>query len=141
MSTLQQIRQGLSRAWGSVQEGWQEFRDLAGDALTRFQPRSSNTAVTPSGSSEDNSSLSRNARWGLLAAEVEDTGDQIGVSLEAPGLEPEDVDIEVVGDVLIVRGEKNVSREQTRGSFHVTERAYGHFERAIRLPATSSAWN
>jgi hypothetical protein len=38
-------------------------------------------------------------------------------------------------DILIVRGEKKLAREETRGHYHVMERAYGQFERAIRLPA------
>ncbi len=34
-----------------------------------------------------------------------------------------------------MRGEKKVQRERTRGEYHVMERAYGRFERALRLPA------
>lgn len=38
MSKLQQLRLGIARAWDSVAEGRREFRELAGDALTRLQP-------------------------------------------------------------------------------------------------------
>ncbi len=131
MSTVQQIRQGLSRAWDSLAEGWRELRDLAGDALTRFQPKS------PGGEIEtaEDRIVQRASRWGLLAAEVTDSDDTVQVMLEAPGLDPDDFEIEVVDDVLVVRGEKKVSREEKRGHYHVMERAYGQFERAIRLPA------
>ena len=44
-------------------------------------------------------------------------------------------DIEVVGNTLVVRGEKKLARDEVRGRYHVMERAYGQFERAIRLPA------
>jgi HSP20 family protein len=34
----------------------------------------------------------------------------------------------------VVRGEKRIERERTQGRYHVTECAYGSFERAIPLP-------
>lgn len=131
MSTMNQLRQGISRAWDSLTEGWREFRELAGDALTRFQPK------TPRGDADtaEDRIVSRASRWGLLAAEVADNDESVQVMLEVPGLDAEDFDIEVRDDVLVVRGEKRLSREETRGNYHLMERAYGQFERAIRLPA------
>jgi HSP20 family protein len=131
MSTLHQIREGLTKAWDSLTVGWRELRELAGDALTRFQPKISRGDVETA----EERIVSRASRWGLLAAEVSDNDDEIEVMLEIPGLEPGDFALEVVGDVLVVRGEKKISREQTRGHYYIMERAYGQFERAIRLPA------
>lgn len=131
MSTVTQLREGLSKAWDTLTIGWRELRELAGDALTRFNPRTARGEVE---SAEDRI-VSRASRWGLLAAEVTETDDTVDVLLEVPGLEPEDFEIDVRGDLLVVRGEKRVSREETRGHYHVMERAYGQFERAIRLPA------
>ena len=68
MSTLHQLRQGLSTAWDSLTEGWKEFRELAGDALTRFQ---SNT-VHSEAEKTDGHIVNRASRWELLAAEVAD---------------------------------------------------------------------
>lgn len=133
MSTLQDVRSGLSRAWESLTIGWRELRELAGDALTRFHPRA---ARDEPGSSEEGNVMHRPARWGLLAAEVSDNGDSLYVTLEAPGLDPNDIVIEVRDDVLVVRGEKRISRERTSGHHYIMERAYGQFERAIRLPDT-----
>ncbi|HET6628864.1 MAG TPA: Hsp20/alpha crystallin family protein [Woeseiaceae bacterium] len=132
MSTVTQFREGLSKAWDTLTIGWRELRELAGDALTRFNPRTTRGEVE---SAEDRI-VSRASRWGLLAAEVTETDDTVDVLLEAPGLEPDDFEIDVRGDLLIVRGEKRVSREETRGHYHIMERAYGQFERAIRLPAS-----
>jgi HSP20 family protein len=128
MSSLQQVREGLTKAWDTITIGWRELRELAGDALTRFNPRA---AQAPS----DEAAALRGARWGLLAAEVTDADGTVEVALEAPGLEPGDFEIELHGDILVVRGEKKVSREETRGHYYVMERAYGRFERAIKLPA------
>ena len=40
----------------------------------------------------------------------------------------------MVENYLVVSGQKKVEREKTEGRYHVLERAYGHFERAIPLP-------
>jgi HSP20 family protein len=67
----------------------------------------------------------------------EDT--QVVVRLEAPGMEREDFDISVVqGRTLVVRGEKRVEREESRGRYHVIESAFGLFERVIALPVEVS---
>jgi HSP20 family molecular chaperone IbpA len=55
--------------------------------------------------------------------------------IEVPGMESDDFDIQVVDDVLVVRGEQPVEREGTQGRYHVTEQAYATFERAVQLPA------
>ena len=130
MSTLTELRQGIHKVWDSLTVGWRELRELAGDALTRFQPK---TSRSDEETAEDRI-VSRAARWGLLAAEVADEGDHIQVMLEVPGLDPDDFEIVVHDDMLVVRGEKRLSRHETKGHYHLMERAYGRFERAIRLP-------
>lgn len=130
MSSLVQLRQGISKAWDSLTVGWRELRDLAGDALTRFQPKSSRADAE---SAEDRL-VNRASRWGILAAEIVDDGVNVQVMLEIPGLDAKDFDIEVRDDVLVVRGEKRLSRQETTGHYHLMERAYGAFERAVRLP-------
>ena len=131
MSTLQQLRHGLGNAWDSLADGWRQLRERASQALTRFTP------VRHRGELEtaDEQLLERASRWGLMAAEVKETDDEVVVRLEAPGLEPDDFDISVIDDILVVRGEKRLEREEKRGRYHVMERAYGSFERAIQLPA------
>lgn len=132
MSTLEQIRHGLSQAWDSITEGWQQLRERASQALTRFAPvRHGGNIET----SEDQISA-RAARWGLLAAELQENDDEVVVRLEVPGMDKEAFDIGVVdGRYLTVRGEKRVQREEKRGHYHVMECAYGSFERAMALPA------
>ena len=131
MSTLEHLRGGLSRAWESVSEGWRELVDRAGDALTRFQPGHTHGDVE---TTEDR--LARaGSRWGVVAAEVALGDDEVDVAMEIPGMEADDFDIQIIDDVLVVRGEKRVQHERKRGEFHIMERAYGRFERALRLPA------
>ncbi len=130
MSTLHQLREGLQEAWGTLAEGWQRLYRRAAGAITRFTP-----GKKAGGEDETRRELAvRSAGWGVLAAEVFDDQDKIVVRIEAPGMEKEDFDLEVVDQYLVIRGEKRLQRERTAGRYHVTECAYGRFERAIPLP-------
>ncbi|ACL73002.1 heat shock protein Hsp20 [Thioalkalivibrio sulfidiphilus HL-EbGr7] len=130
MSTLDQIREGFGHALDTLSRGWQQLRERAGSALTRFHPSS---AEGPVESVE--AGVARNAaRWGVLASEVRETDDALIIGLEIPGMESKDFEIQVVDDHLVVSGEKHLEREQARGRFYVMERAYGRFERMVPLP-------
>jgi len=131
MNTLDQIRNNLTRAWDTLADGWQQLSDTARNALTRFSPITRKDNVETPG----DLAMLRGARWGLLAADVEEDDDSITVRLEAPGMEAGDFDIAVQQDHLLVRGEKHAKREQTSGQYHIMECAYGSFSRAVPLPA------
>jgi len=127
---LEQVRRGLGRAWDNVLEGWQHLREHAAGAITRFFPPQEGGEVE---TAEDRVAL-RSARWGVMAAEVEETENQVVVRLEAPGMDAEDFHLHVEEDQLVVSGEKRVERAEDRGRYHVLESAYGRFERVIPLP-------
>lgn len=131
MATMQELRGGLERALGSLSEGWQHLRERASQALTRFSPRTSRDNVETG--LEQISRMS--SRWSLLTADVMEDEDKVTVKLEVPGMDAGDFDIQVVDDLLVVRGEKYAEREDTHGSYHTMECAYGSFERVIPLPA------
>jgi len=130
MSTLNQIREGLTRAWETVTEGWRELVERAGDSLTRFHPRESDGELE----TREERISQRSVRWGVLAAEVKVNDDEVEVAIEVPGMDADDFELHVSDDVLVVHGEKKVQRERKQGRFHIMERAYGAFERAVRLP-------
>ena len=130
MSTLDQLKGQLGRAWESVAEGWQHLRARAAEAVTHFTPvRSADTVETASDLVAVNA-----AHWALLAAEVRESDDAVIVRLEVPGMDADGFDISVVDDTLVVRGEKQVERESRQGRYHRMECAYGSFERRIPLP-------
>jgi len=52
---------------------------------------------------------------------------------ELPGMRPEDVRVEVVGDELVISGERVHEKKETKGGFY-SERHYGCFERRVTLP-------
>lgn len=132
MSTMQQIREDIEQARDAFFEGWQRLYRRATGAITRFRHSGKDTA--PPGSRPARDVALRNAGWGVLAAEVFDDDDKVVVRLESPGMQKDDFDLQVVDDYLLVRGEKRLTQERTLGRYHVTECAYGSFERAIPLP-------
>ena len=56
------------------------------------------------------------------------------VHAELPGISPEDVDISVEDDSLVVRGEKRSEGEREEHGRKYSERFFGSFERVIPLP-------
>lgn len=66
--------------------------------------------------------------------DMEETNDSIIVRADIPGLNPDDIDIEVTDDRLNIRGEFRRERETRGGNYFRTERHYGSFYREIPLP-------
>lgn len=60
---------------------------------------------------------------------------------DLPGLRREDVQVEVLGDELVISGERKQEEEETRGGRQYSERRYGSFERRITLPVGIEASN
>lgn len=126
MTTWHELREGMSRAWDSLSEGWQHLFQRASGAMTRYLPLGHKE--------ESEGSPTTGTGWGLLAAEVSEGPKQVRVRLEAPGLDPDEINLRVEGNLLVVSGEKHYQNEQSDGRFHIRECAYGRFERAIPLP-------
>jgi HSP20 family protein len=71
--------------------------------------------------------------------DVTETDTELRISAELPGMEEKDVEIELSGNQLTVRGEKKEEREETKKDFHVSERRYGSFRRTLQVPETVDA--
>jgi HSP20 family protein len=132
MSTIHQLREGLNEAWDTLVDGWQRLYRRAAGAITRFTPGGKGGLRDDAGDGRD--VALRSAGWGVLAAEVFDEDDNVVIRLEVPGMDKENFNLQVRDSYLVVRGEKRVQRERTAGVYHVTECAYGTFERALPLP-------
>ena len=67
--------------------------------------------------------------------DVTDEGDALRIVAELPGMNRDDVELEVIDDMLIVSGDKRFeSSSEEQGCYRV-ERSFGHFQRAVPLPA------
>lgn len=125
--TGKSIGHEISHAWDLLSDGWREVFNRSSNALTHF------TGSKELEQAADSSFLA-SPRWGLLAGEVEDTGNEFVVRLEVPGMEKENCQVRIDGNRLILSGEKQQERSSETSSYHVMERAYGAFQRIVPLP-------
>ncbi|RJP22861.1 MAG: Hsp20/alpha crystallin family protein [Candidatus Abyssobacteria bacterium SURF_5] len=69
------------------------------------------------------------------AINVLEEKDDIVVSADLPGMSEKDIDVTIVGDTLTIKGEKKHEEKKDDGNYHMFERVFGAFQRAITLPA------
>jgi HSP20 family protein len=127
-------REGVQHAWASLAQGWRELRERASGALTRFRHSDGPDRSAPAGLRE-----AVGAGWGLMAADLRVEEDRVVVRLEIPGMEREDLQIDVDQDLLSVSGEKRVERESGEGNYRLMQCAYGSFRRELVLPCPVDA--
>jgi HSP20 family protein len=53
---------------------------------------------------------------------------------DLPGMQPQDLDVRVEGDVLTISGERKSEQNRNERDYHVMERSHGRFHRSIQLP-------
>lgn len=68
------------------------------------------------------------------ALNVWEDADAVYAEAEVPGLSMNDLEVNVVGSELSIKGERRNSANQESGSFHRQERTVGQFARFITLP-------
>ena len=122
MSTLDRLTNNFRDTVDYLADGWRELWTNTRTAITRFNPQESASQT-----------LATNAiRWGVLSAELRETTEAIEVELEAP--DAKNFEVKVEHKALHIRGSKQFSNDRNEGHYHITERAYGSFERVIPLP-------
>lgn len=108
---LADLRREMDRLFDDFGRGW--FRDLAPPAF-------------------DTGSFGREML--LPAVDVVEKEGAWTITAELPGLDEKAVDVSIADDVLTLKGEKTETREEDDKGTHVSERRYGSFTRAFRLP-------
>ncbi len=85
--------------------------------------------------------LARRDSEGALSAEsyspslnLSETDSELQITMDVPGVKPEEVDIEVTGNAVRVRGEHKEEKEEKGRTYHRIERRTGSFFRAVELP-------
>lgn len=61
------------------------------------------------------------------------------VSLELPGIDEQDIDVQVEGDRLVVRAERKSETEEKDRKWHRVEHRYGAISRVVSLPKDARA--
>jgi len=105
-------------------ERWDPFREAVSlrDAMnTLFQESFVRPGLSaPSGSA-------------ALPLDVCETEDAFIVKASLPGIKPDDVQITVHGDTLMIGGESKAEEEKKGEHWHLRERRFGSFQRAVSL--------
>jgi HSP20 family protein len=68
-------------------------------------------------------------------ADVYETPEGFVLQVELPGLGPDDVEVHVDAEGLVLRGERRMTSQARPEAFHRMERSYGAFSRSFRFTA------
>jgi HSP20 family protein len=73
------------------------------------------------------------------ALDISERKDAYVVTVEVPGVKPEEIDITLEDGLLTIQGERRVTQESSEQQYHRVERRYGSFRRSITLPTQVQA--
>lgn len=69
----------------------------------------------------------------IPSAEVWETEKTVNISLDVPGILPNEIDVQAEGDNLVVRGERKFVVDENK-KYQRKEKVYGRFYRAFEIP-------
>jgi len=69
------------------------------------------------------------------AVDIYETADEVVVKTPLPGVKPEQLDVNVIGNILTIKSETNGERETKQENYLRRECHYGAFARSLTLPA------
>ena len=72
--------------------------------------------------------------WSAPAIDMYQTDDEIVVRASLPGINSDEVQINVTGDVLTLKGEVKHEEESKDKAWHIREQRWGSFQRSVALP-------
>ncbi len=74
--------------------------------------------------------------WSMAnpAIDMYQTENDVVVKASIPGMKAEDVQINITGDVLTLKGESKQEEERNDKAWHIREQRFGSFERSVALP-------
>ena len=78
-----------------------------------------------------------------MEMDVRETDDAITVKCDVPGMKKEDIDISLKGNLLTIKGERNVEEEtkDEKGRVVRRERTFGSFSRSFTIPGSIKTEN
>lgn len=69
-----------------------------------------------------------------LPLNISENEKAFSVALEVPGMDEKEINVQVMGNQLVISGEKKFEEEKKEKDWHRVERQYGSFQRSIALP-------
>ena len=72
--------------------------------------------------------------WTVPAIDMYQTDDEIVVKAALPGIKSDEVQINITGEVLTLKGEVKQNEDKKEKAWHIHEQRWGSFERSVVLP-------
>jgi HSP20 family protein len=91
-------------------------------------------AYVPPGYAPASRASERGGDWFAPKADAGMAEEGYEITLELPGVAPEQVQITIQDGAVTVQGEKHVGREEGGWAYFFSEREFGAFQRSFRLP-------
>ena len=104
---------------------WDPYRELS-----TLQDRVNRIFGSPRRERDEELSL---GAW-IPPVDIVEEKDRILLTAELPGFQEKDVEVQMEGGVLTIRGERRSESEKEGRTFHRMERSYGQFVRSFTLP-------
>ncbi|MHA1268216.1 MAG: Hsp20/alpha crystallin family protein [Candidatus Helarchaeota archaeon] len=72
----------------------------------------------------------------LPRMDIKELDDHYEITLEVPGFDKEDINIEIKNDTLTIKSEKEMKKEEKdeKGKYIYKERSYHNFSRCLKIP-------
>jgi HSP20 family protein len=105
---------------------WDPYRDLS-----PFVDRFNRALGTVAGRERDEE---LNLGTWIPPVDISEDKDRITLTAELPGFSEDQVEVQMEGGVLTIRGERKFEDEKEGRNFHRLERSYGTFVRSFTLP-------
>lgn len=67
-------------------------------------------------------------------ADVSEADSEYEISVELPGIDEKDIELDVSEGMLTLKAEKRDEREEKKKNYHLTERSFGSVRRSFRVP-------
>jgi HSP20 family protein len=117
---------------------WDPFQDLrsAQEEMAQMSPMLAHALGLHA--QQQGSGRATTTAW-APALDISERKDAYLVTVELPGIKPEDLEITLEDGLLTIQGERQFTQESSEQQFHRVERRYGAFRRSITLPAQVQA--
>ena len=120
-------------ASGRMPDTWRSFRHEMDRLFDRF-PGFAMPSLRRWFDAEPTWTYESSFSFPVPAVDVTEGEKDFTVTAELPGLNEKDIEVSVSDRLLTIKGEKSYEKDEKAKDHHVSERAYGSFQRSFTMP-------
>jgi HSP20 family protein len=118
---------------------WRPFEDLRREVDRLFDDFGRGSWLRPWRGTDLEPLFRRTTAWTAPAVDIAEKADAYEITAELPGLDVKNVDVSLRNGALVIKGEKEDSKEEKSRDYYLRERQYGTFERSFAIPSDVDA--